>query len=143
MQSYGDLWPVPTKRMISGREAYGAYTKFATETANLAITVAKSFYLLAIPTFGSECDRPVARATRRAKRRQYPRGAPGRPLPPLRHLPAKVRGKRKVERGKRLLLRQSLIPFLFPFSSKHSPLTCLQKSSSPCPQTRHRYLSRG
>jgi len=28
--------------MISGSEAYGAYTKFATETANLAITVAKS-----------------------------------------------------------------------------------------------------
>ena len=133
MQRYGDFGPVPTKGMISGREAYGAYTKFATETANLAITVAKSFYLLAIPTFGSECDRPVARATRRAKRRQYRR----------RHLPAKVRGKRKMERGKRLLLRQSLIPFLFPFSSKHSPLTCLQKSSSPCPQTRHRYLSRG
>ncbi len=42
MQSYGDFGPVPTKRMISGREAYGAYTKFATETANLAITVAKS-----------------------------------------------------------------------------------------------------
>ena len=59
--------------MFSGREAYGAYTKFATEMANLAITVAKSFYLLAIPTFGSECDRPVARATRRAKRRQYRR----------------------------------------------------------------------
>jgi hypothetical protein len=27
--------------MISGREAYGAYTTFATETAILAITVAK------------------------------------------------------------------------------------------------------
>ena len=45
MQRYGDFGPVPTKRMISGREAYGAYTKFATETANLAITVAKSFYI--------------------------------------------------------------------------------------------------
>ena len=41
--------------------------------ANLAITAAKIIFLLAIPTFGSECDRPVARATRRAKRRQYRR----------------------------------------------------------------------
>ena len=32
--------------MISGREAYGAYTKFATETAILAITVAKSPFFL-------------------------------------------------------------------------------------------------
>ena len=41
MQSYGDFGPVPTKKMFSGSEAYGAYTKFATETANLAITVTK------------------------------------------------------------------------------------------------------
>ena len=40
-QRYGDFGPVPTKKMISGREAYGAYTTFATETAILAITVAK------------------------------------------------------------------------------------------------------
>ena len=46
MQRYGDFGPVPTKKMISGREAYGAYTKFATETANLAITVAKSPFFL-------------------------------------------------------------------------------------------------
>ena len=32
--------------MIYGREAYGAYTKFATETAILAITVAKSPFFL-------------------------------------------------------------------------------------------------
>ena len=32
--------------MISGREAYGAYTTFATETAILAITVAKSPFFL-------------------------------------------------------------------------------------------------
>ena len=42
MQRYGDLRHKKQKRMFSGREAYGAYTKFATETANLAITVAKS-----------------------------------------------------------------------------------------------------
>ena len=41
MQSYDDFRLFPTKEKISGREAYGAYTKFATETANLAITVAK------------------------------------------------------------------------------------------------------
>ncbi|MBR3109598.1 MAG: hypothetical protein IKH35_00200 [Prevotella sp.] len=38
--------------MISGREAYGAYTKFATETANLAITVAKSCRFPAEPPQG-------------------------------------------------------------------------------------------
>ena len=41
MQRYGDLRHKKQKKMISDREAYGAYTKFATETANLAITVAK------------------------------------------------------------------------------------------------------
>ena len=41
MQRYGDFGPIPTKKRISGREADGAYTKFAAETAKLAITVAK------------------------------------------------------------------------------------------------------
>ena len=40
--------------MISGREAYGAYTKFATETANLAITVAKVFFLFLQAELGEE-----------------------------------------------------------------------------------------
>lgn len=40
MQSYGDLWPVPTKMVIFGREACGAYTKFAADMASLAITAA-------------------------------------------------------------------------------------------------------
>jgi len=43
MQSYGDFWLIPTKQMISDREACGAYTEIATEAANLAITVAKLF----------------------------------------------------------------------------------------------------
>ena len=41
MQSYGDFRLIPTKQTISGREACGAYTKFAAEMAMLAITVAK------------------------------------------------------------------------------------------------------
>jgi hypothetical protein len=41
MQSYGDFRHKKQKKMISGRDAYGAYTRFATDTANLAITVAK------------------------------------------------------------------------------------------------------
>ena len=45
MQSYDDFRLFPTKEKISGREACGAYTRFATETANLAITVAKTFFL--------------------------------------------------------------------------------------------------
>ena len=40
MQRYGDLWLTPIKKMISASRAYGAYTKFAAEMANLAITVA-------------------------------------------------------------------------------------------------------
>jgi len=45
VQSYDDFRLFPTKEKISGREACGAYTRFATETANLAITVAKTFFL--------------------------------------------------------------------------------------------------
>ena len=41
MQSYDDFRLIPTKQTISGREACGAYTKNAAETANHAITVAK------------------------------------------------------------------------------------------------------
>jgi hypothetical protein len=41
MQSYGDLWLTPTKQLISVGDACGAYTEFAAETADLAITVAK------------------------------------------------------------------------------------------------------
>jgi hypothetical protein len=41
MQSYDDFGLIPTKLLISGREACGTYTEFATETANHAITVAK------------------------------------------------------------------------------------------------------
>jgi hypothetical protein len=41
VQSYDDFRLFPTKEKISGREACGAYTRFATETANLAITAAK------------------------------------------------------------------------------------------------------
>ena len=41
--------------MISGREAYGAYTKFATETAILAITVAKE---LKKSELSAQCRQP-------------------------------------------------------------------------------------
>ena len=46
MQSYDDFRLIPTKQTISGREACGAYTKFAAEMAMLAITVAKSPFFL-------------------------------------------------------------------------------------------------
>ena len=36
MQRYGDFRLFPKKQMISGREACGAYTKFAADTARLA-----------------------------------------------------------------------------------------------------------
>ncbi len=41
MQSYGDFHLKTIKNIFFAREAYGAYTKFAAETAMLAITVAK------------------------------------------------------------------------------------------------------
>ena len=41
--------------MISGREAYGAYTTFATETAILAITVAKE---LKKSELSAQCRQP-------------------------------------------------------------------------------------
>jgi len=46
MQSYGHFQLVPTKSMISSRDACGAYTKFAAEMAMLAITVAKNTHQL-------------------------------------------------------------------------------------------------
>ncbi len=53
MQSYDDFRLIPTKQLISAREACGAYTRFATETADLAITAAK-------PTKNSEGTRIAA-----------------------------------------------------------------------------------
>jgi len=43
MQRYGDFRLFPKKQMISGREACGAYTKFAAEVARLANRSLKAF----------------------------------------------------------------------------------------------------